>query len=303
MIKTFEDIYARVASLPKKRLVVAWGVDNHSITAAAEAIGKNLADVTLVGNQKMIKEVCDVEKIDSSIFRVVDISDDALATGIAVSLINQGEGDILMKGLCSTDKYMHAILNKEKGLLPPKTVLSHVTLLSNPEYHKLILMSDIAVIPAPDLTQKVAMVRYLVQIARALGIERPKVAALAATEQMLTGMQACVDGAILAKMAERGQIKNCILDGPLSLDIAVSKEAAEIKKVTSEVAGDADCLLFPNIEAGNMFYKANSILCKGARLAAIVTGAKAPAVLSSRGDSTDTKLNSIALAALMARSA
>jgi phosphate butyryltransferase len=299
MITSFEDIYARVASLPKKRLVVAWGVDDHSIVAAAEAIKKNLADVTLVGNQGMIKKVCDAENIDPAIFHVVDMSDDMSASAMAVSLINQGEGDILMKGLCSTDKYMRAILNKERGLLPPKTVLSHVTLLSQPNYHKLILMSDIAVIPAPDLTQKVAMVRYLVEIARRLGIERPKVAALAATEQMLTGMPACVDAAILAKMAERGQIKNCVLDGPLSLDVAVSKEAAEIKKVTGEVAGDADCLLFPNIESGNMFYKANSILCTGARLAAIVVGAKAPAVLSSRGDNTDTKLNSIALAALM----
>ena len=301
MITSFEEIYARVVSLPKKRLVVAWGVDDHSIVAAAEAIKRDLAEVTLVGNQQMIKKVCDAEKIDASVFRVVDVSDDASATGMAVSLINQGEGDMLMKGLCSTDKYMRAILNKEKGLLPPKTVLTHVSLLFHPEYHKLILMSDIAVIPAPDLTQKIAMVGYLVEIARKLGIEKPKVAALAATEQMLTGMQACVDAAILAKMAERGQIRNCILDGPLSLDIAISKEAARIKKVDSEVAGDADCLLFPNIESGNMFYKANAILCKDAHLAAIVTGAKAPVVLSSRGDNTDTKLNSIALAALMAK--
>jgi phosphate butyryltransferase len=300
MITSFEEIYTRVASLPKKRLVVAWGVDNHSIVAAAEAIKRDLAGVTLVGDQKMIRQVCEAEKIDPSIFHVVDISDDVSATSMAVSLVNHGEGDMLMKGLCSTDKYMRAILNKEKGLLPPKTVLSHVSLLSHPVYHKLVLMSDIAVIPAPDLTQKIAMVGYLVEVARKLGVERPKVAALAATEQMLTGMPACVDAAMLAKMSERGQIRNCILDGPLSLDIAISEEAARIKKVDSEVAGDADCLLFPNIEAGNMFYKANAILSKDARLAAIVTGAKAPVVLSSRGDSTDTKLNSIALAALMA---
>jgi phosphate butyryltransferase len=301
MITSFEEIYTRVASLPKKRLVVAWGVDDHSIVASAEAIKRDLAEVTLVGNRQMIEEVCDTEHIDPSIFRMVDMSDDVSAAGMAVSLVNRGEGDMLMKGLCSTDKYMRAILNKERGLLPPKTVLSHVSLLFHPEYHKLILMSDIAVIPAPDLSQKIAMVGYLVDIARKLGIERPKVAALAATEQMLTGMPACVEAAILAKMAERGQIKNCILDGPLSLDIAVSGEAAKIKQVDSPVAGDADCLLFPNIESGNMFYKANAILCKDARLAAIVTGAKVPAVLSSRGDSTDTKLNSIALAALMAK--
>jgi phosphate butyryltransferase len=301
MITSFEEIYEKVASMPKKRLVVAWGVDDHSIMASAEAIKRNLVDVTLVGDQQMIKEACNAAHIDPAIFHIVDISDDVLAAGMAVTLINQGEGDMLMKGLCSTDKYMRAILNKEKGLLPPKTVLSHVSLLAHPLYHKLMLLCDIAVIPAPDLSQKIAMVGYLVNIARKLGVEKPKVAALAATEQMLTGMQACVDAAILAKMAERGQIRNCILDGPLSLDIAISKEAAEIKKVHSEVAGDADCLLFPNIEAGNMFYKANAILCKDTRLAAIVTGAKVPAVLSSRGDSTNTKLNSIALAALMTK--
>jgi phosphate butyryltransferase len=195
---------------------------------------------------------------------------------------------------------MRAILNKEKGLLPPKTVLSHITVLKHPCYHKLLILSDIAVIPAPDLPQKVAMVNYLVNTAHKLGIKCPKVAALAATEQLLTGMPACVDAALLSKMAERGQIKNCLLDGPLSLDIALSKEAAGIKQVHSAVAGDADCLLFPNIESGNMFYKSNSILTPGTRIAAVVAGAKAPAVLTSRGDSSDTKLNSIALAALIA---
>jgi phosphate butyryltransferase len=300
MITSFEEIYAKVASMPKKRLVVAWGVDDHSISAAAAAIKQGLVDATLVGDQEMIKKICADEKIDPAIFRVVHISDAVKATSTAVDLINQGEGDMLMKGLCSTDVYMRAILNKEKGLLPPKTVLSHITVLWHPEYHKLMILSDIAVIPAPELPQKIAQVSYLVNTARRLGIDKPKVAALAATEQMLTGMQACVDAAILAKMADRGQIKNCLLDGPLSLDVALSKEVATIKGVKSEVAGDADCFLFPNIESGNIFYKSNTQLCKISRLAAIVAGAKAPAVLSSRGDSTDTKLNSIALAALMA---
>lgn len=300
MINSFEEIYEKVISLPKKNLVIAWGVDSHSIHAAASAIEKGLTKVTLVGSQELIRKVCDTEKIDASIFQIVNISDESLAISMAVALINQGEGDILMKGLCSTDKYMRAILNKEKGLLPPKTVLSHITVLKHPFYHKLLILSDIAVIPAPDLPQKIAMVNYLVNTAHKLGIQRPKVAALAATEQLLTGMPACIDAALLSKMAERGQIKNCLLDGPLSLDIALSKEAAEIKQVHSAVAGDADCLLFPNIESGNMFYKSNSILTQGTRIAAVVAGAKAPAVLTSRGDSSDTKLNSIALAALIA---
>ena len=215
-------------------------------------------------------------------------------------MVKEGQGDILMKGLCSTDKYMRGILNKENGLLPPKAVLSHVSVLQNPSYHKLLIISDMAVIPAPDFKQKQAEVKYLVKTAKALGIEKPKVAAIAATEQMLDGMPACVEAALLAKMADRGQISGCVLDGPLALDVALSKEAVAIKKLKSEVAGDTDCLLFPNIESANVFYKTNTQMCPGVRTAAIVAGATAPCVLSSRADSIDTKLNSIALAALTA---
>ena len=183
---------------------------------------------------------------------------------------------------------MRGILNKEKGLLPPKAVLSHVCVLDNPNYHKLIVLGDMAVIPLPDLNQKIAIVKYLVNTAKALQIEKPKVALLAATEQMLPAMQACVDAAIIG-------------DGPLALDVAISKEAVQIKKLVSPVAGDADCLLFPNIESANTFYKVNSQLCQGVKQAAIVAGAMAPCVLSSRADSIETKLNSIALAALTAK--
>ena len=157
-----------------------------------------------------------------------------------------------------------------------------------------------AVIPAPDFKQKVAITKYLVKTAKACGIEKPKVAAIAATEQMMDTMPACIEAALLAKMGDRGQIPGCCIDGPLALDVALSAEAAGIKKLKSEVAGDADCLLFPNIESANVFYKSNSQLCKGVRQAAMVAGAMAPCVLSSRADSIDTKLNSIALAALTA---
>ncbi len=206
-----------------------------------------------------------------------------------------------MKGLCSTDKYMRGILNKERGLLPPKAVLSHVTVLSNPQYHKLLVIGDIAVIPAPDLSQKVAITNYVVKTAHAIGIAKPKVALIAATEQMMPGMQACVDAAIISKMADRGQISGCLVDGPLALDVALSPEAVAVKKLVSQVAGDADCLVFPNIESANVFYKSNTQLCIGAQPAALVAGALAPCVLSSRANSIETKLNSIALAALTAK--
>jgi phosphate butyryltransferase len=300
MITTFEQIYDLLRSKPKKRLIAAWAVDDHTITAAKLAVEAGIVDATLVGDEKLIRQVCAQEKIDPSIFRIVPIDDELKAISMSVDMINSGEGDVLMKGLCSTDKYMRAILNKERGLLPPKAVLSHVTLLFNPQYHKLLVLGDIAVIPAPDLSQKIAITKYVVKTANSLGIQKPKVAVIAATEQMLPGMQACVDAAIISKMADRGQISGCFVDGPLALDVAISKEACEIKKISSPVAGDADCLVFPNLESANVFYKVNTQLCLGSRQAAIVAGAKVPCVLSSRADSIDTKLNSIALAALTA---
>ncbi len=301
MITNFEQIFTQLRSKNRKRLVAAWGVDDHTITAARLAVDKGIVHAILVGDADMINAVCKAEGINPSMFTVVDNKDELQSITQAVDMINAGEADILMKGLCSTDKYMRAILNKERGLLPPKAVLSHVSVLENPNYHKLIILGDMAVIPAPDFKQKVAITRYLVQTAHALGIEKPKVAAIAATEQMLEGMPACVEGAMLAKMADRGQIKGCYIDGPLALDVAISKEAVEIKKLESNVAGDADCLLFPNIESANVFYKVNSQLSVGVKQAAIVAGAKAPCVLSSRADSIYTKLNSIALAALTAK--
>ncbi len=301
MITNFDQIFEQLRSKSKKRLVAAWAVDDHTITAAYKAVKLGIVEATLVGDTKMINQVCEAEKIDPSTFRIVDNPDELKSIAQAVEMVKNGEGDILMKGLCSTDKYMRGILNKEKGLLPPKAVLSHVCVLGNPNYHKLIVLGDMAVIPAPDLSQKIAITKYLVSTAKALQISKPKVAIIAATEQMLPAMQACIDAALISKMIDRGQIPGCVGDGPLALDVAISQEAAAIKKLVSPVAGDADCLLFPNIESANVFYKVNSQLCKDVKQAAIVAGAMAPCVLSSRADSIDTKLNSIALAALTAK--
>ncbi|MBR4212785.1 MAG: phosphate butyryltransferase [Bacteroidales bacterium] len=301
MIKNFDELFEVLRSKTKKRLVAAWAVDDHTVTAAGKAVQLGIVEATLVGDADKIAAVCKAENIDPAIFTIIDNKDELKSIAQAVSMVRSGEGDILMKGLCSTDKYMRGILNKENGLLPPKAVLSHVSVVQNPNYPKFIIVSDMAVIPAPDFKQKQAEVKYLVNTAKALGIEKPKVAAVAATEQMLDGMPACVEAALLAKMADRGQIAGCYLDGPLALDVALSKEAVAIKKLKSEVAGDADCLLFPNIESANVFYKVNTQLCPGVRTAAIVAGAAAPCVLSSRADSIDTKLNSIALAAMTAK--
>ncbi len=299
MFTKFEEIFAELRSRgAKKRMIAAWGVDSHTIAAAAKAIELGLADVTLVGDENMIAQACGEEGVDVERFTIVHNPNELQAVAQAVQMIRDGEGDFLMKGLCSTDKFLRAVLNKETGLLPPKGTLTHCTTLEIPSYHKLLFVGDLAVIPAPDFKQKQVIMGCLVATAKAVGVAKPKVAILAATEQVLTSQPATVEAAMLAKMVDRGQIKGCIADGPLALDVAIDQESVEIKGLVSPVAGDADCLLFPNIESGNVFYKANSKLVTGVRQAGILLGAKVPCVLSSRADSIDTKLNSIAIAAM-----
>ena len=246
----------------------------------------------------MVKAACEQENVDPSIFTIVHNPAEIPSVAQAVQMVRDGEGDFLMKGLCSTDKFLRAILNKETGLLPPKGTLTHCTTLEIPSYHKLLFVGDVAVIPAPDIKQKQIIMECLVKTAKAVGVEKPKVAIIAATEQVLTSQPAPVEAAMLSKMVDRGQIRGCIADGPLALDVAIDQESVEIKGLVSPVAGDADCLLFPNIESGNVFYKANSKLVPGVRQAGVLVGAKVPCVLSSRADSIDTKLNSIAIAAM-----
>jgi len=298
-ITKLDQILDVLKSKTKKRMVAAYANDAHTIEAVNNAVELGIIDGILVGDEPTIKKVCAEHHIDVNKFKIVQEADEILAAKKACEIINKGEADFIMKGALSTDKYMRAILNKETGLMLPKATLTHITVLENPNYYKLMIVADVAVLPAPDLDQKIAITNFLIKTAHALQIEIPKVAVIAATEQMLHGMPACVDAAIIAKMGDRGQFKNAKIDGPLAIDVAIDKESCEIKGLKSEVAGDADCLLFPNIEAGNVFYKTNTKLC-GAELGAYVAGAKVPAVLSSRGDSVKTKLYSIALAALMA---
>ncbi len=300
-VTKLEQMFDLLKSKSKKRLVAAYANDSHTIGAINQAVEMGLLDATLVGDKDTIAKVCGEMNIDIEKFNIVQEADEIKAAEKAVELINSGEGNILMKGLVSSDKYMRAILNKEKGLMAsPNSILSHVTVIENPRYPKLIIVADVAIIPLPDLKQKITMTNYLIQTAHALGIEKPKVAILAATEQMSVGMPACVEAAIITKMADRGQIKGAIIDGPLALDVCVDKESCEIKKLNSPIQGDADAILFPNIEAGNVFFKTNTKLA-GGELGAVVFGAKVPAVLTSRGDSEKTKLYSIALAACLAK--
>ncbi len=298
-ITKLDQMFDLLKSRPKKRLSVAFANDEHTLEAVYAAVEKEIIDATLTGDEAYIKKVCQEHNMDVSKFEIRHEPNEAKAATLAVQLINEGKANLLMKGSLSTDKYMRAILNKTAGITNEGAVLSHVTVMEFSAYHKLLTIGDVAIIPQPDLKQKIKMIDYLVRVSKAIGVEKPNVAVIAATEQMLSGMPACVDAALLAKMCDRGQIVGCVVDGPLSLDAAIDMESVKIKKIKGPVAGEADCLLFPNIESGNVFFKAGTKLA-GAELAAYVAGARVPCVLTSRGDSALTKTYSIALAALMA---
>lgn len=300
MITRLDDIVTVAVARGKKKMIVAYGQDTHSIGATDMAIKAGLVDVTLVGDPEEIKKSCEAEGVDMNQYTIIPECDDVKAVEIAVKAVHDGEYDVLMKGVVPTDKYMRGILNKEWGLLPKGTTLSHITVLQIPAYHKLLIVSDIAVLPLPSLEQKKQIAKYLVQTANTLGIEEPKVALLAPSEQLLPKVVSSVEAAALSEMGQNGELANALFQGPLALDVAIDPESVKIKKLTGPVAGDADCLLFPNIESGNVFFKACTKF-GGAELAAMVAGPTAPCVLTSRGDTALTKKYSIALACLAAR--
>lgn len=297
-ILNFDDLLEQVKKQPKKRLVAVNGVDVNTLEALNKAVEMGLVRAILTGDKDRIEETCSNLNIDINNYEIIHTLSEREASEKAVGLIHDGKADLIMKGMVSTDKFMKVLLKKEYGLVPPREILSHVALMENPNYHKLLVFSDAGVIPYPDLQQKISMTRYLIQTAKSLGIEKPKVAVIAPTEQIIISIQSCMDGATIAKMSEHGQIEGGEVDGPMALDVAINRNSASIKGFTSPVAGDADCLLFPNIDAANVFYKTNSKLCN-AQLAGIIAGAKVPAVVVSRGDSERIKFNSIAMASLI----
>jgi len=299
-VRKITELFDLLKAKPLKTMVVVCANDEHTVAAAYEAVDKKLVKAVLIGDKAKILSVCRELAIECSRLTIIHQPVEELAAALAVAMINRGEGNLLMKGLISTDKFMRAILNKEKGITDQGKVVSHVTIVENENYHKLLIVGDVAVIPLPDLNQKVQIINYMVDVAHRLAIDLPKVAVITPSELVLPSIVSTTEAALLAKMNDRGQIKGCIVDGPLALDVALDGDAAAIKGLKSLVAGDADCLLFPNLESGNVFYKVNTKLARS-ESAAVMVGARVPVVLASRGDSTRNKLLSIALAALMAQ--
>lgn len=295
MIANFDAILNELKKEASKTIAVSWGHYEEVLLALKKAQKEGIAKTIIYGDTKRAEKLLSKLKMDPRLNKLVEVPDENQASQQAAAAVGSGEADVLMKGLCATSSLLKAILNKENNLRG-RGVLSHIGIFEVQSYHKLIILSDPAMIIAPDLKDKISIVKNAVHAARCLGIEKPKVAIIAALEKVNPGnMPATEDAAILTIMNRRGQIENCIIDGPLALDLAFSKEACEIKGFQTEVGGDTDIAIMPNIEAGNIFYKSLTLFAPS-RTAGLVMGANAPVVLTSRADSEDSKFLSIALA-------
>lgn len=293
MIKSFTDLMKEAKAKGPKKVAVAVAQDEVVLEALSIANKEKIATPVLFGEKKAIEEAARKAKVDIVGWEVADMADMAEASKAAVQAVSTGKADFLMKGLVATSTFLKAVLDKEVGLRTGR-LLSHVAVMEVHGYHKIFLMTDGGMCVKPDLAAKADIINNAVELAHKLGMERPKVAVLAAVEVVNPEMPETVDAAELWKMADRGQIKGCVIDGPLALDLAVSREAAEHKKVKSPVAGDADIFVLPEIAAGNIFAKA-LIYMAGARAAGLIAGAAKPVVMLSRSDTKEQKLNSIAL--------
>lgn len=298
MSKNFDDLLMKANEIANKKVAVAVAQDEPVLEAIKLAKEKGIADAILVGDKVKIKKIAEKIGMDLSDYEIVNETNVTKASLEAIRLVSSGKADMVMKGLVDTATFLRSVLNKEVGLRTGK-LMSHVSVFEIEGIDRLILLTDAAFNTYPDLKAKVQILNNSVGVAHACGIELPKVAAVCAVEVVNPDMPATIDASLLSKMNDRGQIKGCIVDGPLALDNAISVEAAHHKGITGEVAGKADILLLPNIESANVMYKTLTYTAK-TRNGGLLVGTSAPVILTSRADSFETKVNSIALAALVA---
>ena len=298
-MNNFDGLLEKIAQCSMKKLAVAVAQDDAVIEAVRAAKDRKIADAILVGDADKIKEVAASINTDISDFERGGVKDNTEAALTAVKLVHDGKADMYMKGLIDTKGFLKSVLDKEVGLRTGKP-LSHVALFEIEGYEKMMFLTDVAFIPYPSLEDKVGIINNTVEVAHACGIECPKVAPVAAVEVVNSKMPATVEAAELAKMNDEGKITGCIVDGPLSMDLAIDPEAARHKGATNrKIVGDADVIVFPDIHAGNLVYK-TLVHTANVKNGCILTGTKAPVILTSRSDSFETKVNSIALAAIVA---
>ena len=296
MIKDFQDLLSQVKKVSPRRVSVAAAEDEAVLLAVKEAAAMGFMKPVLVGNTENIKAIC--TKIGLENAEVIAAASEAEAMERAVSLVHNKEADVLMKGLVNTAVYMRGVLNKEYGLRTGRQ-LSLLAVYELPQYHKLLYCTDSGINVAPDLAQKKVILTSALEAMHNLGMSNPKTAVLTANEMVDPKVVSTVDAAALVEMVQKGEIPSCIAEGPIAFDVAFDKHAAEHKGIQSQIAGDVDLLMFPNIEAGNILGK-SWLHFNGAKWAGIVLGAAAPVILGSRSDTPEIKINSIALACLAA---
>jgi len=293
----FQRFIARCKNLPAITTAVVWPMTDVAMSGAVEAAAARLIEPTLIGPEKAMKALAAKIGVDISIFPIIDAETEARAAQLAVDICRSGGAQALMKGSLHTDDLLKPAMQRDTGLRTARRI-SHVFIMDTPAYARTLLITDAAINITPELEDKVHIVQNAIDLAHALGIPEPKVALLSAVETVNPKIKSTLDAAALCKMADRGQITGGILDGPLAFDTAVSQKAAQIKKLVSPVTGQADILVVPDLESGNMLAKQLEYL-GGAQLAGIVLGARVPTILTSRADSAETRLTSCAVAVLL----
>jgi len=292
-MKNFEELLNRAKSKPTKNVVLVCAEDLEALKALSKANEEGVANPVLVGNKEVIKKNLEIVGKD---FDIIEAETPQESAEKGVRLVSSGAGDLLMKGKIKTSELLKAVLNNDWGL-KTGNLLSHVAVVETPYLDRLLIISDGGMIIKPDLTQKVQIIYNALEVAKNMEIQTPKVAILAAVEVVNPNMPETMDAAILTQMNKRGQIKGCIVDGPLALDNAINEQAAKIKNINSEVAGKADILIVPDIHSGNLLGK-SAVYLAGGNVAGIVVGAKAPVVLVSRADNDQSKLAAVTLGVL-----
>ena len=294
-IENFDQLLSLVKSKEKKKLAIASAEGEEIVEAAKRATDEGIIQSVLIGDGARITELCQKLNFELDKVEIIDAKDPNLTSQLAVELVKRQKADMLMKGKVGTSTLLKAVLDKETGLRSER-LLSHVAVVEVENYHKLMLVTDGGMNINPDVNKKVDILKNAVEVAKKLGIQKPKVSCLTAVELVNPEMQETLDAAVLVKMAERGDIKDVVIDGPIAFDIAIDSQAGRMKGIVSPVAGDTDIFLVPNISAGNIFVKALIYLAK-AKVGGIVVGGGAPIVLLSRSDTAAMKLYSMALGA------
>lgn len=299
ILKKLSELKSLLENKPVRRLVLAAAHDHQSLGAVLKASRDNIVKPVLIGDENEIRRIAGENGYELENIKIIHEKDIEKTSELAVKMVSNHEADVLMKGKVGTSTLLKHVLDKSWGLRTGN-LLSHIAVFEVDTYHKLFAVTDVAMNIAPNLKDKISIVNNSVTCLNMLGVELPKVAVLGAVEMVNESMQATMDAALLSKMNQRDQIKNCIIDGPLAFDNAISLESAIHKGIRSEVAGDTDLLLMPDIEVGNVLYKSLVFFAK-ANVASMILGAAAPIVLTSRSDSEQAKYDSILLAAASAK--